>query len=91
MKEKWIILVMFLVWGFPSMACEVCQVNQPKMLKNITHGTGPQGNTDMIIIWSAAVIVTVTLFFSIKYLVNPKENNAEHIKNSVINHLQNEK
>ena len=91
MKKKGIFLIMLLACAFPSFACEVCQVNQPKLLKNITHGTGPQGNTDMIIIWSAAVIVTVTLFFSIKYLVNPKENNAGHIKNSVINHLENEK
>ena len=90
MYRKLIFLVTLMVWSFPSFTCEVCQVNQPKMLKNITHGTGPQGNTDMIIIWSAAVIVTITLFFSIKYLVNPKENNEEHIKNSVINHFQND-
>ena len=90
MFRKLIFLVTLVMLAIPSMACEVCQVNQPKMLKNITHGTGPQGNTDMIIIWSAAVIVTITLFFSIKYLVNPKENNEEHIKNSVINHFQND-
>ena len=90
MKKKLIFLVILMVWTFPSIACEVCKVNQPKMLKNITHGTGPQGNTDMIIIWSAAVIVTVTLFYSIKYLINPKENSKEHIKNSVINHYEND-
>ena len=89
MTKKLIFLVTLMMSVFPSMACEVCQVNQPKMLKNITHGTGPQGNTDMIIIWSAAVIVTITLIFSIKYLVNP-ENKEGHIKNSVINHFQND-
>ena len=90
MLKKLIFLVTLMMSVFPSMACEVCQVNQPKMLKNITHGTGPQGNTDMIIIWSAAVIVTITLIYSIKYLVNPKENKEGHIKNSVINHFQND-
>lgn len=89
MTKKLIFLVTLMMSVFPSMACEVCQVNQPKMLKNITHGTGPQGNTDMIIIWSAAVIVTITLIYSIKYLVNP-ENKEGHIKNSVINHFQND-
>ena len=90
MKKERIFLVILMMWIFPSMACEVCSVNQPKMLKNITHGTGPEGNTDMIIIWSAAVIVTITLIYSIKYLVNPKENKKDHIKNSVINHYQND-
>ena len=90
MRNKWILLVTLIMAVFPSMACEVCQVNQPKMLKNITHGTGPEGNTDMIIIWSAAVIVTITLIYSIKYLVNPKESSKSHIKNSVINHFQND-
>ncbi len=90
MQKKMIFLVAIMFWVFPSFACEVCQVNQPKMLKNITHGTGPQGNTDLIIIWTAAVIVTVTLIYSIKYLVNPKENKKDHIKNSVIDHFQND-
>lgn len=65
-------------------ACDVCQNNQPKVLKNITHGTGPQGNWDYIIIWSAVVIVAITLFLSIKYLVKPKETAPGHIKNMVI-------
>lgn len=85
MKRFLIILIIFLV-NFPGVvyACEVCQNNQPKMLKNITHGTGPQGNTDYIIIWSAVVIVSVTLFFSIKFLIRPKESAPDHIKNITI-------
>lgn len=76
-------LLFIVVAFFPSglWACEVCQNNQPKILKNITHGTGPQGNTDYIIIWSAIVIVAVTLFLSIKFLVRPKEAAPGHIKN----------
>lgn len=67
-----------------TFACEVCQQNQPKVLKNVTHGPGPQGDVDFIIIWSAVAIVGVTLFLSVKYLVRPKEGNPEHIKNIVI-------
>lgn len=69
---------------FSILACDVCQNNQPKALKGITHGTGPQGNVDFIIIWSAVIIVAITLFYSIKYLLKPKETDANHIKNIVL-------
>lgn len=67
-----------------AFACDVCQKNQPAILKNITHGVGPQGNLDFIIIWSAAAIVLVALVLSLKYMFKPKENNSNHIKNIVI-------
>lgn len=70
-----------------AFACDVCQKNQPAVLKNITHGVGPQGNLDYIIIWSAAAIVLVAAIFSIKYMIKPKENNNSHIKNIVTNEL----
>jgi len=68
-----------------TFACELCKKNQPKGLENITHGTGPTGTLDYIITWSAIVIVSVTLFYSVKYLVKPNENNSDHIKNSILN------
>lgn len=64
-------------------ACDLCKKNQPKGLENITHGAGPSGNIDYIITWSAVVLVSITLFFSVKYLVKPKENQPDHIKNIV--------
>ncbi|WP_158860652.1 hypothetical protein [Lunatibacter salilacus] len=67
-----------------SFACEVCKSNQPKVLENITHGQGPQGNIDYVITWSAAILVVFTLVFSIKYLVKPEENLSGHIKNIVL-------
>ncbi|MCC5929126.1 MAG: hypothetical protein JJU28_07755 [Cyclobacteriaceae bacterium] len=66
------------------LACDLCQNNQPKALKGITHGTGPQGNIDFIIIWFAVIIVAITFFFSLKYLLKPKETDANHIKNIVM-------
>lgn len=85
MKRIFTLLILFFL-GFPTVvhACEVCQKNQPKVLRNITHGTGPQGNIDYIIIWSAIIIVALTLFFSLKYLIRPKGNASDHIKNSII-------
>ncbi len=76
-----IMLLMVVSVGF---ACEVCQSNQPKMLENITHGQGPQGNVDYLITWSAAVLVLFTLVFSVKYLVKPREDKPDHIKNIVL-------
>lgn len=71
-----------------AFACDVCQKNQPAVLKNITHGVGPQGNLDYIITWSAAAIVLVALVLSLKYMIKPKENNNSHIKNIVTDEYQ---
>ena len=66
-------------------ACEACQKQQPKVLRGITHGTGPQGEFDMPIIWTSAVIVLITLALAVKFLVKPNEQNADHIKRSILN------
>lgn len=66
------------------LACEVCENRQPEVLKGVTHGIGPQGNMDYIITWTAVVIVGFTLFFSIKFLVKPKESAPDHVKNIVV-------
>lgn len=64
-------------------ACDVCQKNQPKVLQNITHGEGPQGNLDYVIIWTATAIVLLALGMSLKYLIQPNEADKKHIKNIV--------
>jgi len=73
-----------LAMPFKALACEVCENRQPEILKGVTHGIGPQNNLDYIITWSAVVIVGITLFFSIKFLVKPKESKPNHIKNIVV-------
>ena len=65
-------------------ACELCKKNQPKVLEGVTHGAGPQGTLDYLIIWTAVVIVGVTLALSLKFLIRPNENNSNHIKNIVV-------
>lgn len=85
MKRLIAILSLFLFsLPYKLLACEVCENRQPEVLKGVTHGIGPQGNMDYIITWGAVVIVGVTLFFSIKFLVKPKESAPEHIKNIVV-------
>lgn len=68
-----------------ALACEVCKQNQPKPLENITHGAGPQSDWDYVIIIVGIVIVSLTLFFSLKFLITPREKDPGHIKNIVVN------
>ena len=78
-----IVTVMFTSWA--PIACPVCERQQPKILQGITHGSGPQSNWDYIIISAAVVIVLITLFFTIKWLVRPGEKSASHIKYLILN------
>lgn len=84
MKKIVLFSAMMLLARF-ALACELCKKNQPKVLENITHGTGPTGMLDYVITWGAFIIVTVTLILSIKFLVRPKEHASDHIKNIVLN------
>ena len=86
MKNRTLVFTMvFMLGSYIAFACDLCKKNQPKGFENITHGAGPSGNLDYIIIWSAVIIVGFTLFYSLKYIIRPKETNADHIKNIVRN------
>lgn len=86
MKKKFIITTLvFLIGQHIAFACDVCKKNQPAGFENITHGAGPSGTMDYIIIAIASVIVLFTLYLSFKYVIRPRENNPEHIKNIVRN------
>jgi len=84
-KIALILIFLFLLSSNLSVACDLCKKNQPKGFENITHGNGPSGSLDYFIIWSAIIIVGITLILSIKYLIKPQETNPEHIKNIVKN------
>lgn len=86
MKKILPIFILFFLFGQQiARACDVCKKNQPEILQNVTHGPGPSGTMDYIIIWVSAIIVGITLLLSLKYLIKPKENNSDHIKNIVKN------
>lgn len=83
--KKIIILIILIIPVFGAViACPVCEQNQPKPLQGITHGAGPQGNADYAIIIVGIIIVGVTLLYSLKYLLKPRENEPGHIKNIVV-------
>jgi len=84
-KTGLITIFNLIVFISSALACEVCKQNQPKPLKNITHGAGPQGDWDYVIIIIGIIIVSLTLFYSLKFLINPPEKGPDHIKNIVVN------
>lgn len=83
MKNK-ILLIITSFFSVTAMACDLCKSNQPKGFEDITHGEGPTGDVDYIIMWSAIVIVSYTLIMSVKYLIKPNEREQDHIKNLIV-------
>lgn len=84
---KKILFVSILLAGFTmAYSCPVCEKQQPRILKGITHGSGPQSDWDYLIIWVTVAVVLATLFFSLKYLLSPGEKSKNHIKRLVLNY-----
>lgn len=67
-----------------TMACPACEASQPRILRGITHGAGPSGKWDYLIVSIVAVIVLCTLFYSVKWLVRPGEHSPKHIKRLIL-------
>lgn len=86
MKSKIIFSIILLIGFFQqTFACEMCESQQPKVLKGVAHGAGPEGNWDYLIAIVASIIVLFTLVLFVKYLVRPGEKDPGHIKNSILN------
>lgn len=83
--RKLLLTGLLLCNAFWMLACPVCERNQPKVLKGITHGAGPEGKFDYLIVWITVVIVLTTLFFSVKWLIRPGEKSDNHIKRFILN------
>ncbi|SFA92473.1 hypothetical protein SAMN05660845_1008 [Flavobacterium swingsii] len=82
MKKGSLLFILLIPAGL--LACPVCERNQPKILKGIVHGAGPESNWDYVSIWITIIIAVITLLYSIKWLVKPGEKNADHIKYSIL-------
>ena len=84
-KYKLFAITAGMLTAVTTMACPVCERNQPKILRGITHGTGPEHRWDYIIVSIAVAIVLATLFFSVKWLIKPGEKSQNHIKRFILN------
>ncbi|MDO1450855.1 hypothetical protein Q0590_31565 [Rhodocytophaga aerolata] len=80
MMKKYALLIILLLISKWSIACPACEAQQPNILKGITHGAGPESNWDWVIVGITAVLVLVTLFYTIKWLLKPGESSETHIK-----------
>lgn len=83
--KKFILFTAFILTQIIVLACPACEKQQPKLLKGITHGAGPNGNWDYVIVSIAVIIVLFTLFFSVKWLIRPGEQSQSHIKRLILN------
>ena len=81
--KKTITLLILILSELTALACPVCERNQPKILRGIVHGAGPNSNWDYVSIIITAIIAVFALLYSIKWLLKPNENNQNHIKYSI--------
>ena len=68
-----------------ALACAICEKQQPKILRGITHGAGPEGKFDYFIIWIMVAITLATLYYSVKWILRPGEKSDAHIKRFILN------
>ncbi|MFB5944442.1 hypothetical protein [Albibacterium profundi] len=86
--KKIFLVVMLMLPALASWACPACEKQQPKLLRGISHGAGPESDWDMVIVWFIGIIVVLTLVFSIKFLVKPGEKSKTHIKRFILSNEQ---
>jgi len=73
MKKIIVSFFFFFLGIIQNLACELCKSHQPEILQDVTHGMGPQGTMDYVILWSAVVIVFITLVLSVMFLLLPNK------------------
>jgi heme/copper-type cytochrome/quinol oxidase subunit 3 len=91
LKMKSLILTVSITFGIwiaayaPAKACDACKAQQPKFLQGITHGAGPTGNWDYIIVSIMVVITLYSLYALIKCLAKPENPEHQDIKKIILN------
>lgn len=79
------IVLLVVTANLGTYACEACNQNQPKLLRNITHGSGPQSYWDYFVVIIMVAITIYTLFATIRCFVNNKtEGKYKDIKNTIL-------
>jgi hypothetical protein len=83
--KRILVVVVFLFANGVTMACEVCKKQQPKVLRGITHGAGPQSDWDYVVVWGMVIVVMISFFYAMKFILRPGERGSEHIKRNIFN------
>ena len=84
MRKLRLVLLVFFASAVQALACDVCKRNQPELLQDISHGTGPQADSEYYIIGGAILLVIFTLIYSVKFLIRPGERSPKHIKHMIL-------
>ena len=84
MQKLFITLILMLMLPVQYLACDACEKQQPAFTRGITHGAGPTGNADWVIVTAMIIISLVTLVLSAKHLLRPGETDKSHIKHSIL-------
>jgi hypothetical protein len=84
MKKPITVILLLLVTAI-GWTCPVCDRQQSGLLRGITHGGSPQTKWDYLILSVMIVVVLATLFFSVRWLIQPGEKGQNHIKRVVLN------
>jgi hypothetical protein len=74
-----------LSYSQPAIACATCSAQQPKLLRGITHGPGPDSNWDYLIVSITVFITLYALYATIKCILRPAEKDSSHIKRMILN------
>ncbi|HET7116856.1 MAG TPA: DUF6019 family protein [Hanamia sp.] len=84
--KKILLLVPIIILGITAIACPMCEAQTPKVLRGLAqHGSGPRSNWDYLAGGITALIVLITLFYSIKWVIKPGEKEENHIKRTILN------
>ena len=85
MKLNPIFLTIFFLFPFVAYACPVCEKQQPWYTFGLSHGIGPERVSDALIVFAMFCITLAVLYYSIKFLVAPKEVwDKSHIKRTIL-------
>lgn len=71
MKKNLLLLVSLLV-SLPIWACPVCDKRQPKGFAGITHGVGPSGVFDYLMLYGSILVVVLTAGLFIRFALWPE-------------------
>ncbi len=82
--KKIVLIIPLLFLALFSYACPACEKQQPKLLRGISHGTGPQSDWDYVVISFMVIVVILTFYFSLKWIIKPGEKSPTHIKRLIL-------
>lgn len=81
---SWSATALLLLMNAGAMACDVCQKQQPKLLRGVAHGGGPQSDWDYLVVGGMVVISALSFYYAVKWMIKPGEKEKGHIKRSIL-------